>query len=70
MPQFVGSMSMCPFYQCEKTSHITCEGTEEAQYIKLSFSTSKEKMDWQRKYCLKEHYKSCPICQIVSRKYE
>ena len=69
MPNYTGGVSVCPFYQREANLSITCEGFSPEQEISMKFSSSKEKLKWQREYCLRFYYPRCLIAATVLEHY-
>lgn len=59
----------CPFFMCEATQSISCEGITDDCITKLLF-TSKDKRDIHRMIFCNSRYKNCEIYRMLEAKYE
>ena len=67
---FWGSANtICPFYQRESEYRITCEGISDGTVLSLGFSSCREKLSWQERYCCQFEYEHCPISKVIQKKY-
>lgn len=69
MPNYTGGVAVCPFYQRESGLSIICEGYSPEQQVSMKFNSSKEKLRWQREYCLRFYYPRCPLAATVLAHY-
>ena len=65
-----GANTVCPFYECENQTSITCEGVYIPSVITMKFKSGKDKKQWQEKYCFLFEYNNCPIARGLIEKYE
>ena len=46
-----GANTVCPFYDSENGTSITCEGVFVPSVITMRFKSSTDKKKWQKDYC-------------------
>lgn len=74
MANFTGGMAICPFYNRETGLSIYCslypdsfESHDDifaSCSISCKFSSSDEKVKYQRRYCLRYYYPYCPLAGL------
>ena len=67
----ISSLVMCPWYKCQTSSVIYCEGPEENSSIHVAFSAPGEMRRFQAENCQTLHYaETCLIADAHERKWE
>lgn len=65
-----GANTVCPFYDTENNTSITCEGIFAPSVITMRFKCSKDKKVWQEENCFLFEYEKCPVARGLIEKYE
>ena len=65
-----GANTVCPFYDRENSTSITCEGIFAPSVITMKFKSAKDKKAWQECNCFLFEYKNCPVARGLIEKYE
>ena len=60
---------VCPYFKCEDSQTIFCEGVEEDNAIHMAFSTPSIRKNYQDRYC-KTLWKRCMVADILNKKYD
>ena len=63
------SKSICPYFLREYNKSITCEGLCGKDEFMHRFVSTKDKCDYQKKYCFRYDYSRCPLAKILDGKY-
>ncbi len=64
------SAAKCPFYRCETTTEIYCEGVSERSIIVFRFFDGRNASRYRHSYCnsICGHH-DCPIYKALGEKY-
>ena len=68
MPKYISPYVKCPFYKCENSQSIHCEGISEENTIHMIFYPARAKNSYRKRVCEKD-YTKCPIAGMLNQKY-
>ena len=67
----ISSLVKCPWYKCQTSSVIYCEGPEENSSIHVAFPAPGEMRRFQETHCQTMRYEhACLIAEAHTRKWE
>jgi len=69
MKHYVSSGAKCPFYTCEESTRIMCEGIQTNSTVHIVFGMVNQRQKYSREYCQGD-YKRCIQYQGLMRKYD
>ena len=71
MSRFISKYAVCPFYHCNDTNRIRCEGVCERNTINLVFEDNREAITYEKRYCdSMDNHKNCLVYQMQNKKWE
>ena len=62
--------TVCPFYVREATYEVSCEGINGCECLKICFSSSEEKTEWQEEVCATHDFMLCPLAAVIAYEYK
>lgn len=76
MPNYVGGMSVCPFYLREADNSICCHENPSSHedgtvnplddvVIMARFANPSSKLNYEKNFCLRYYYPYCPIASVL-----
>lgn len=65
----MSSGAKCPFYTCEESIRIMCEGIQQNSSVHIVFGMVKQRQTYSREYCQRD-YKQCIQYQGLMHKYD
>ena len=66
----ISKRAVCPYYKAHQRQEIFCEGIQESTRIHLGFSDPATLDTYKHDKCESEDWKSCPIADMLNRKYD
>ena len=68
---YAASTAVCPFYLCEESQRVHCEGFKKGTQIHLFFDSKRCKSEHKKKYCHSlEGCKKCPLNGVIMAQYQ
>ena len=58
----------CPYCKNDDGLKISCEGIARTKGVHLTFDTREETLMYHKDFCIRD-LKSCPIAQLVNKKW-
>ncbi len=68
MKYTVAKEPRCPFYHCEQTNSLLCEGLADSSTLHMVFTNPQKKTNYKKTHCNAD-YNACPIARILKEKY-
>ena len=70
--RYGSSYVKCPFYHCEESQKIHCEGVQKHTSVHIAFSSKAEKRRYKKEYCdTDKRYSRCLIAKtLLDNKYK
>lgn len=71
MSRYVSTYVVCPFYSCNNTNRICCEGVSYGNTINVVFESTKDMVRYEQKYCDDlDNHKCCLLYQMLNQKWK
>ena len=71
MSRYVSKYVVCPFYHCNETNRIRCEGVGKKNTINLVFESKQGMLDYEKHYCdSMVLHKECLLYKMLNKKWE